>query len=86
MGSKNSKSDENEELKKRGEEANKKSENYEYINNENYSINLTNDVIVSLSNKNPSDDYICLNCIVKESSTSIYCVKNKITGLKRRRR
>jgi len=83
MGSKNSKSDENEELKKRGEEANKKSGNYEYINNENYSINLTNDVIVSLSNKDPWDDYICLNLIVKESSTSVYCVKSKITGLKR---
>ena len=49
MGSKNSKSDKNKALKKRGEEANKKSNNFEYSNDGNYSINLTNDIIVSQS-------------------------------------
>jgi calcium-dependent protein kinase len=83
MGSKNSKSDKNKALKKRGEEANKKSNNFEYSNDGNYSINLTNDIIVSQSKKKTSDDYKLLKQLGEGSYATVYCVQNKITGSKR---
>ena len=54
MGSKHSKKNKNEDLKKIGEEANKNnpSQFYTYTN-----INLTNDLLVGKSKSDPNDDY-----------------------------
>ena len=43
-------------------------------------INLTNDVIVSQSNKQPSDDYKRLKFLGEGSYASVYQVQNRYTG------
>ena len=54
MGGKSSKAKKNQTFKEIGQRANKENPNtFQYSN----TINLTNDVIVAQSNKQPSDDY-----------------------------
>ena len=83
MGGKNSKENKNKTLQEIGTKANKESNSLEYSNTLNFNINLTNEVIVSRSNKKPSDDYKRLNYLGEGSYATVYCVENRITGSKR---
>ena len=83
MGGKSSKSKKNKDLQEIGKKANMESNTLEYSNTLNFNINLTNDVIVSQSNKKPSDDYKRLNFLGEGSYAAVYCVENRITGSKR---
>ena len=83
MGVKSSKSKKNKDLQEIGKKANMESNSFNYSNGMNLSINLTNEVIVSQSNKNPSDDYKRLKFLGEGSYASVYCVENKITGAQR---
>ena len=83
MGGKNSKTKNNKTLQEIGKKANMESDSLEYSNTLNFNINLTNEVIVSQSNKKPSDDYKRLNYLGEGSYATVYCVENRITGSKR---
>ena len=83
MGGNNSKTNNNKTLQEIGKKANMESDSLEYSNALNYNINLTNEVIVSQSNKKPSDDYKRLNYLGEGSYATVYCVENRITGSKR---
>ncbi len=83
MGVKSSKTNNNKALQEIGKKANMQSNSLEYSNTLNFNINLTNDVIVSQSNKKPSDDYKRLNYLGEGSYATVYCVENRITGSKR---
>ena len=83
MGGKSSKTENNKTLQEIGKKANMESDSLEYSNTLNFNINLTNDVIVSQSNKKPSDDYKRLNYLGEGSYATVYCVENRITGSKR---
>ena len=83
MGGKSSKTNNNKALQEIGKKANMQSNSLEYSNTLNFNINLTNDVIVSQSNKKPSDDYKRLNYLGEGSYATVYCVENRITGSKR---
>ena len=78
MGSKSSKKNKNEDLKKIGEEANKNlpTQFYTYTN-----INVTNDLIVGKSKSNPNDDYHIVKILGEGSYARVYKVKNRITGV-----
>ena len=79
MGGKSSKAKKNQTFKEIGQRANKENPNtFQYSN----TINLTNDVIVAQSNKQPSDDYKRVKFLGEGSYASVYCVENKITGAK----
>ena len=80
MGGKSSKAKKNQTLQEIGKKANMDDPNtFSYSN----TINLTNEVIVSQSNKNPSDDYKRVKFLGEGSYASVYCVENKITGAQR---
>ena len=81
MGGKNSNLKEDKNLQKNGEIGNNESDDFVYSNN--IPINLTNDIIISQSNKKPSDDYKAISFLGEGSSSTVYCVKNLITGSKR---
>ena len=83
MGGNSSKTKNNKTLQEIGKKANMESDSLEYSNTLNFNINLTNDVIVSQSNKKPSDDYKRLNYLGEGSYATVYCVENRITGSKR---
>ena len=83
MGGKSSKSKKNKDLQEIGKKANMESNTLEYSNTLTFNINLTNNVIVSQSNKKPSDDYKRLNFLGEGSYAAVYCVENRITGSKR---
>ena len=83
MGGKSSKSKKNKDFQEIGKKANMESKTLEYSNTLNFDINLTNEVIVSQSNKKPSDDYKRLNFLGEGSYAAVYCVENRITGSKR---
>ena len=83
MGGKSSKQKKNKDLQEIGKKANMESNTFNYSNSLGLSINLTNDVIVSQSNKNPSDDYKRVKFLGEGSYASVYCVENKITGAQR---
>ena len=83
MGGKNSKAKNNQSLQEIGKKANMESNSLDYSNTLNFNINLTNEVIVSQSNKKPSDDYKRLNYLGEGSYATVYCVENRITGSKR---
>ena len=83
MGGKNSKQKKNKDLQEIGKKANMESNTFNYSNSLGLSINLTNEVIVSQSNKNPSDDYKRVKFLGEGSYASVYCVENKITGAQR---
>ena len=83
MGGKSSKSKKNKDLQEIGKKANMESNSLEYSHTLNFNINLTNDIIVSQSNKKPSDDYKRLNFLGEGSYAAVYCVENRITGSKR---
>ena len=78
MGSKSTKSQKNDELKKIGEEANKN-------NPSSFSsftpINLTNDLLVAKSKSNPDKEYKKLNFLGEGSFASVYRVQNKYTDV-----
>ena len=79
MGGKQSKAKKNKTFQEIGSKANKDNPNtFSYSN----TINLTNDIIVSQSNKQPSDDYKRVKFLGEGSYASVYCVENKITGAK----
>ena len=79
MGGKNTKTKKNKTFQEIGQKANKDNPNtFQYSN----TINLTNEVIVSQSNKQPSDDYKRVKFLGEGSYASVYCVENKITGAK----
>ena len=59
------------------------SDSFHYSHTMNLNINLTNDVIVSQSASNPSDDYKRVKFLGEGSYAAVYCVENKITGSKR---
>ena len=83
MGGKSSKSKNNKDLQEIGKKANMESDSFHYSNTMNLNINLTNEVIVSQSASNPSDDYKRVKFLGEGSYASVYCVENKITGSKR---
>ena len=83
MGSKSSKSTKNKNLQEIGKKANMESDSFHYTNTMNLNINLTNEVIVSQSASNPSDDYKRVKFLGEGSYAAVYCVENKITGAKR---
>ena len=83
MGGKSSKAKNNQTLQEIGKKANMESNSLDYSNTLNFNINLTNEVIVSQSNKKPSDDYKRLNYLGEGSYATVYCVENRITGSKR---
>ena len=80
MGGKSSKSKKNKTLQEIGKRANESNQDsFTYTN----TINLTNDVIVSQSNKKPSDDYKRLTFLGEGSYAAVYCVENKLTEVRR---
>ena len=83
MGGKTSKTKNNKDLQEIGKKANMESDSFHYSHTMNLNINLTNDVIVSQSASNPSDDYKRVKFLGEGSYASVYCVENKITGSKR---
>ena len=79
MGGKSSKTKKNKTFQEIGQKANKENPNTFHYSN---TINLTNDVIVSESHKQPSDDYKRVKFLGEGSYAAVYCVENKITGAK----
>ena len=76
MGNKNSKTQENDELKKIGEDANKKEPSSFSIYTE---INLTNDLLVGKLKSDPDEDYNKLNFLGEGKYSSVYKVENRLT-------
>ncbi len=76
MGSKHSKLKKGRTFKEIGEKANKENPN---SFSHSYTINLTNDMIVSHSKSDPGLDYKRLNFLGEGSFASVYKVQNKIT-------
>ena len=80
MGGKSSKEEKNKNLQKIGKKVSQTNpDSFSYSN----TINLTNDIIVSQSNKKPGDDYKRLSFLGEGTYASVYCVENKITGTRR---
>ena len=78
MGSKSSKKQKNEELKKIGEEANRASPSSFSTYTQ---VNLTNDLLVGKSKSDPEEDYKKLNFLGEGSFASVYKVQNKFTDV-----
>ena len=78
MGSKSSKKQKNDELKKIGEEANKSSPSSFSTYTQ---VNLTNDLLVGKSKADPEEDYKKLNFLGEGSFASVYKVQNKFTDV-----
>ena len=78
MGSKSSKKEKNNELKKIGEDANRNNSSV-FCNST--SINLTNDLLVAKLKTNPDADYKKLNFLGEGSFASVYRVQNKYTNV-----
>ena len=78
MGSKSSKKQKNEELKKIGEEANKASPSSFSTYTQ---VNLTNELLVGKSKADPEEDYKKLNFLGEGSFASVYKVQNKFTDV-----
>ena len=76
MGSKSSKKQKNDELKKIGEEANKNEPSTFCIFTP---INVTNELLVAQSKTNPDADYKKLNFLGEGSFASVYRVQNRYT-------
>ena len=76
MGSKHSKNKKNEDLKKIGEDANKRDPtNFCTFT----PVNLTNDLIVGKSKANPEEDYKKLNFLGEGSFASVYKVQSRLS-------
>ena len=78
MGSKSSKKQKNDELKKIGEDANKASPSSFSTYTQ---VNLTNDLLVGKSKSDPEEDYKKLNFLGEGSFASVYKVQNKFTDV-----
>ena len=78
MGSKSSKKQKNDELKKIGEEANKASPTTFSTYTQ---VNLTNELLVGKSKADPEEDYKKLNFLGEGSFASVYKVQNKFTDV-----
>ena len=78
MGSKSSKKQKNEELKKIGEEANKASPSSFSTYTQ---VNLTNELLVGKSKADPEEDYKKLNFLGEGSFAAVYKVQNKFTDV-----
>ena len=78
MGSKSSKKQKDEELKKIGEEANKNDPSTFCAVTP---INLTNELLVAKSKSNPDKEYKKLNFLGEGSFASVYRVQNKYTDV-----
>ena len=78
MGSKSSKKEKNNELKKIGEDANRNNPSV-FCNST--QINLTNDLLVAKLKTNPDADYKKLNFLGEGSFASVYRVQNKYTNV-----
>ena len=78
MGSKSSKKQKNDELKKIGEEANKTSPSTFSTYTQ---VNLTNELLVGKSKSDPEEDYKKLNFLGEGSFASVYKVQNKFTDV-----
>jgi len=78
MGSKSSKKQKNDELKKIGEEANKASPSSFSTYTQ---VNLTNELLVGKSKADPEEDYKKLNFLGEGSFASVYKVQNKFTDV-----
>ena len=78
MGSKSSKKEKNDELKKIGEDANRNNPSV-FCNFT--PINLTNDLLVAKLKTNPDADYKKLNFLGEGSFASVYRVQNKYTNV-----
>ena len=76
MGSKSSKKNKGEDLKKIGEDANRSNPSGFCTFT---SVNLTNDILVGKSKTNPEEDYKKLNFLGEGSFASVYKVQNKFT-------
>ncbi len=76
MGSKHSKKNKNEDLKKIGEEANKSSPSDFCTFTK---VNLTNELLVGKSKVDPEEDYKKLNFLGEGSFASVFKVQNKFT-------
>ena len=76
MGSKHSKNNKNEDLKKIGEDANK-SDPTDFCTFT--KVNLTNDLLVGKSKINPEEEYKKINFLGEGSFASVYKVQNKFT-------
>ena len=76
MGGKSSKKQKNDELKKIGEDANKKNpSSFCFVT----PINLTNEMLVAQSQSNPDSEYKKLNFLGEGSFASVYRVQNRYT-------
>ena len=78
MGSKSSKKQKNEDLKKIGEEANRASPSSFSTYTQ---VNLTNELLVGKSKADPEEDYKKLNFLGEGSFASVYKVQNKFTDV-----
>ena len=78
MGSKSSKKQKNDELKKIGEEANRTSPSSFSTYTQ---VNLTNELLVGKSKADPEEDYKKLNFLGEGSFASVYKVQNKFTDV-----
>ena len=78
MGSKSSKKQKNDELKKIGEDANKSSPSSFSTYTQ---VNLTNELLVGKSKADPEEDYKKLNFLGEGSFASVYRVQNKFTDV-----
>ena len=76
MGAKTSKTMKSKTFKEIGEKANRKN-TFDY--SDQFTINLTNEIIVSKSRTNPSIDYKKLNFLGEGSFAAVYRVQNRIT-------
>ena len=84
MGGKHAKTKKNKTFKEIGEKANKGSDIFAHSNTIDAvrslgTINLTNEIIVSHSKANPSEDYKKLNFLGEGSFAAVYRVKNRLT-------
>ena len=78
MGSKSSKKQKNDELKKIGEEANRTSPSSFSTYTQ---VNLTNELLVGKSKADPEEDYKKLNFLGEGSFAAVYKVQNKFTDV-----
>ena len=78
MGSKSSKKQKNDELKKIGEDANKSSPSSFSTYTQ---VNLTNELLVGKSKADPEEDYKKLNFLGEGSFAAVYKVQNKFTDV-----
>ena len=78
MGSKSSKKQKNDELKKIGEEANRASPSSFSTYTQ---VNLTNELLVGKSKADPEEDYKKLNFLGEGSFAAVYKVQNKFTDV-----